>query len=65
MDAFHLAMLACAGLLVIGTLVFWFGLRAGPSPGGSASAPAAGHGVGADDRPSVSRGPGTARRGRG
>ena len=28
MDAFHLAMLVCAGLLVIGALVSWFGLRA-------------------------------------
>ena len=42
MEAFHLAILACAALLVIGTLVFWFGLRAGPSPGGSASVPATG-----------------------
>jgi EmrB/QacA subfamily drug resistance transporter len=38
MGAFHLAMLACAVLLVIGAIVFWFGLRAGPSPGESTSA---------------------------
>ena len=41
MDAFHLAILVCAVLLVLGTLVFWFGLRAGPSTGGSASSPPA------------------------
>ena len=29
MEAFHLAMLACAGLLAIGALVSWFGLREG------------------------------------
>ena len=28
MDAFHLAILVCAVLLVVGTLVFWFGLAA-------------------------------------
>ncbi len=36
-DAFHLAMLACAGLLVVGALVSWFGLREGagmPVPSG-------------------------------
>ena len=42
MEAFHLAILVCAGLLVIGTLVFWFGLRERPAPGGAeAGAPAA------------------------
>ncbi len=34
-EAFHLAMLASAGLLVIGSAMSWFGLREGPSPEGS------------------------------
>ena len=29
MDAFHLAMLACAGLLAMGAFVAWYGLREG------------------------------------
>ncbi len=44
MDAFHLAILVCAVLLVVGTLVFWFGLRAGPSQSGSPAPPAQGAG---------------------
>ncbi len=40
-EAFHLAMLVCTGLLVIGSLVFWFGLRERPSARGSATASAA------------------------
>jgi hypothetical protein len=44
MEAFHLAILACAALLVVGTLVFWFGLRAGPSQSGSSAPPAQGAG---------------------
>ena len=44
MDAFHLAILVCAVLLVIGTFVFWFGLRSGPSPSGPDPGPATGPG---------------------
>jgi EmrB/QacA subfamily drug resistance transporter len=38
MEAFHLAILVCAGLLVIGSLVFWFGLRERPAPGETVAA---------------------------
>ncbi len=37
MEAFHLAILVCAGLLVIGTVVFWFGLRERSAPGRAAA----------------------------
>ncbi len=40
-EAFHLAMLVSAGLLVIGSAVSWIGLREGPSPAGSAISPTA------------------------
>ena len=36
-DAYHLAMLVCAGLLVLGSLVSFFGLR---EPVAKAAAPA-------------------------
>jgi hypothetical protein len=39
-DAFHLAMLVCAGLLVAGALVSWYGLREGSGAPASAEAPA-------------------------
>ena len=41
-DAFHLAMLVCAGLLVVGARVSWFGLResaGAPVPSGATAAP--------------------------
>lgn len=38
-DAFRLAMLVSAGLLVIGSAVSWFGLRSGPSATGSSRSP--------------------------
>jgi EmrB/QacA subfamily drug resistance transporter len=40
-DAFHLAMLVCAGLLVVGALVSWFGLREGAGAPVAAAEPAA------------------------
>ena len=41
MDAFHLAMLACAGLLAIGALVSWYGLREGAGASATSAEPAA------------------------
>jgi EmrB/QacA subfamily drug resistance transporter len=40
-DSFHLAMLVCAGLLVVGALVSWFGLREGAGAPVAAAEPAA------------------------
>ncbi len=40
-DAFHLAMLVSAGLLVVGSAVSWFGLRPGPSPAEAPTSPGA------------------------
>ena len=40
-EAFHLAMLVSAGLLVVGSGVSWFGLRSGPSPMDDATSPSA------------------------
>ncbi|MEP6638905.1 MAG: hypothetical protein ABJC39_06095, partial [Chloroflexota bacterium] len=40
-EAFHLAMLVGAGLLAIGALVSWYGLREGVGARGTASEPAA------------------------
>lgn len=37
-EAFHLAMLVSAGLLVVGSAVSWVGLREGPSPAESSAA---------------------------
>ena len=41
MDAFHLAMLACAGLLAIGAFVAWYGLREGAGAPVTSAEPAA------------------------
>jgi hypothetical protein len=38
--AFHLAMLVCAGLLAIGALVAWYGLREGVGASAAATEPA-------------------------
>ncbi len=39
-EAFHLAMLVCAGLLAVGALVSWYGLRKGAGAPAAASEPA-------------------------
>lgn len=41
MEAFHLAMLVCAGLLAIGALVSWYGLREGVDASAAATESAA------------------------
>ena len=41
MDAFHLAMLACAGLLAMGAFVAWYGLREGAGAPATSVEPAA------------------------
>jgi MFS family permease len=40
-EAFHLAMLVCAGLLFVGAFVSWYGLREGAGAGASAAEPVA------------------------
>ena len=64
-DAFHLAMLVSAGLLVVGSAVSWFGLRPGPSPAEAPTSRAQRAPASNRRGPGLSRGPGTARRGRG
>jgi EmrB/QacA subfamily drug resistance transporter len=41
MEAFHLAMLVCAGLLAIGAIVSWYGLREGAGASATSVEPAA------------------------
>ena len=40
-EAYHLAMLVCAGLLAIGALVAWYGLREGAGAAATSAEPAA------------------------